>query len=76
MLFLRYAFVFRYNLSAIPMISSKISSEKFSACFSCSDNFILSQSLLGFSGKSGVEFPEAMIAGDLSSLISDQSRVS
>ena len=39
------------NLSTIAMISSLIMSELFPACFSCSNNFNLSQSSSGLDDK-------------------------
>ena len=43
--------------------------ELFPPCFSCSKNFIRSQSSSGFSGEKTVEILEAVIAGDLSNFI-------
>ena len=65
------------SLSIIAKISSLIRSELLPACFFFSNLFNLSQSSfsLGFSGKNIVDIPEAIIAGDLSNLISDLSRV-
>ena len=63
------------NLSAIAKLPSLIMSELFPACFSCSKNFNLSQSCLGFSGKNTVEIPESILAGDLSNLIGNLSLV-
>ena len=63
------------NLSTIATISSLIISELFPACFSCNNNFYLSQSSLASDDKNIVfETPEAIIAGDFNSLIKDLSR--
>ena len=52
------------NLSTIATISSSIISELLPACFSCNNNFNLSQSSLGSEDRIIVfEIPEAMIAG-------------
>ena len=62
------------NLSTIAIISSSIILELFPPCFSCNNNFNLSQSSLGPDDKNIVyETPEAMIASDLSNLITDLS---
>ena len=50
------------NISILAMISLLIMSELFPTCFSCSINFNLLQSSLGFSGKNNVEVLEDMIA--------------
>ena len=66
------------NLSTIAMISSLFMSELFPACFSCNNNFNLSQSSLGSDDKNIVfETPEAetIKPGDLSTFISVLSRV-
>ena len=48
------------NLSTIAMISSLILPKLFPACFSCKDNFNLSQSSIGSDDKNIVfETPEA-----------------
>ena len=60
------------------MISSLIMSELFPACFSCNNNFNLSQSSLGSDDKNIVfETPEAetIKPGDLSNFISVLSQV-
>ena len=55
------------NLSTIATISSLIISKLLPACFSCNNNFNLSQSSLGSEDRIIVfEIPEAMIAGDSS----------
>ena len=56
--------------SIISTIFQFISIEKSPVRFCCSNNFSLSHSSIGFSGKNIVETPEAMIAGDLSNLMS------
>ena len=48
-------------------------SESFPASFSCNNNFYLSHTSLGFSGKSIVELHEAMIAVGLSNSTIDLS---
>ena len=63
------------NLSTIGPISSLIILEIFPACFSCSNNFNLSQSSLGSHDKNFVEIPEAMIAGQLSSFVGGLSLI-
>ena len=58
------------NLSTISTISSLIISELFPACFSCNNNFNLSQSSLGSKDRViDFENPEAMIAGGSSIFI-------
>ena len=42
-----YMHLYSNNLSTIATISSLIVSEKIPACFSCSNNFDLTQTLLG-----------------------------
>ena len=55
------------NLSIIATISSLNILELLPACFSCNNNFNLSQSSLGSDDNNFVlEVPEAMIAGDSS----------
>ena len=49
--------LYSHSFSTIATIASLIMSDLLPACFSCSNNFNLPQSLLGLS--------EAMIAGDL-----------
>ena len=66
------------NLSTIATISSLIKSELFPACFSCSNNFNLSQSSLGSDDKNIVfETPQAetIKPGDFSNFIRVLSRV-
>ena len=66
------------NLSIITTISSLIISELFPACFSCYNNFNLSQSSLGSDDKNIVfETPEAetIKPGELSNFISLLARV-
>ena len=63
------------NLSAVATISSLIMLEILPICFSCTNNYNLSQSSLGFSSKIVVEVPEAMIAVILSNLVRDMSLV-
>ena len=54
-------------LSTIATISSLIISELLPACFSCNNNFNLSQSSLGLEDRNIVlDIPEALIAGDSS----------
>ena len=73
--------LYSISLSALVKLSSPIILEFFLACFSCSNNFILSQSSLGsddnylvfekkFSSKD-----HALIPSDLSNLIGDLSLV-
>ena len=63
-------------LSTIAKISYLIISELLPACFSGSNNFILSQSSLGMDDRFLVfKIPEAMIAGNLSNFIGLGSRV-
>ena len=58
------------SLSTIATNSSLIISELLPACFSCNNNFILSQSSLGSEDRIIVfEIPEAKIAGDSSIFI-------
>ena len=47
----------------------------FPACFSCCNNFNISQSPLGLEDKIFLEFLEAMIAGELSSNIRNSSLI-
>ena len=61
------------KLSAIATISSSLLLQLFTACFFCQNNFNLSQGLLGSDDKIIVEFPEAIIAGELSNPIGDLS---
>ena len=64
------------NLSTIAMISSLIILELFPACFSCNNNFNLSQSSLGSEDRNIVfGTPEPIITGDLSHFIRVLSRV-
>ena len=70
-----YKHLYSYSLSNIAMISSLNILELSPACFSCSNNFILSQSSLDQMIKNIVEIPEARIAGDLSNFISVRSLV-
>ena len=75
------------NLSAQATNSSLKKSEIYPACISCSNNLNLSQSSFGSDDKRTVfvfendfflrveKTPEAMIAGELSELISVRSRV-
>ena len=75
MLSCRYTVIFQYFiiLLTIATISSLIRSDLLPACFSCSNNFNLSQSSSGLSGQNTVEMPKTMIAGDLSKFIGDPS---
>ena len=64
------------NLSTIARISSLIILEILPACFSCNNNFILSQSSLGSDDRNiAFETPEVMIAGELGNFIRVLSRV-
>ena len=56
------------------MISLLILTDLFPACFSCENNFNLSQSSLTLNGKINVlETPEAIILGDSSNFVTDLS---
>ena len=63
------------DLTTIATISFLIKSDLFPACFSCSNNFNLSQSSSEVDHKRIVEKPEAMNAGNLNELIRVLSRV-
>ena len=62
--------LFSNKLSTIATISSLDKLEFFPACFPCKNKFNLFHNSSGFSDKNFIVTPEAIIAGDLSILIS------